>query len=110
MLMRSALSPTLRRRLFARLIDRNVLAMRQGRAAIGNNQRVEFDEAVALLFVVAGDLGASGQFIAAPSGAEKLHAAAYMNPRPENGVIDQHPVQDPLDQAGMPEPFGQIDR
>ena len=41
-------APKLRRRLFARLIDRDVLAMRQRGAAVGDHQRIEFDEAMAL--------------------------------------------------------------
>jgi hypothetical protein len=44
----------LRRRLLFWLIDRDVLAMRQWRVAVGDDKRVEFDEAVALLVVIAG--------------------------------------------------------
>src|SRR6476469_161887 len=62
-----------RRRLLARLVDGGVLAMRHRRSAVGDDQRVELDEAVALLVVIAGDFCARGQFIAAASGVEKLH-------------------------------------
>jgi hypothetical protein len=56
--LRAALRPghgMLRRRLFARLVDRDVLAVRDRGAAVGDDKRIEFDEAVPLLFVVAGD-------------------------------------------------------
>src|ERR1700686_510004 len=86
----------LSRRLLARLVDRDVLAMRQRGAAVGDDQRVELDEAVALLFVVAGDFCARRQFVAAAGGAGKLHPAADMNPWAQDGVIDQHLVHDPL--------------
>ena len=56
-------------RLFARLVDRDMPAMRQRRAAVGDNQRVEFDEAVALLVIIADDLGTRGQFIADTGGS-----------------------------------------
>ena len=42
----------LRRRLLTRLVDRDVVAMRQRRLAVGDDQRVELDEAVALLVVM----------------------------------------------------------
>ena len=45
---------TLRRRRFARLVDRDVVAMRQRRLAIGDDQRIELDETVPLPVVVAG--------------------------------------------------------
>jgi len=57
----------LRRRLLARLVDRDVLTMRHRGAAVGDHKGVELDEAVALLFIIAGHLGARGQFVAAGS-------------------------------------------
>jgi len=46
----------LRRHLLARLIDRDVLTMRHRRVAVGDDEGVEFDEAVAFLFVIGGDV------------------------------------------------------
>ena len=40
-----------------------MLAVRHRRGAVGNDQRVEFDEAVALLLVVAGDPRPRHQFV-----------------------------------------------
>src|SRR5882757_702982 len=100
----------LRRRLLARLVDRDVLAMGQWRAAVGEHERVEFDEAMTFLLVVAGDACTCRQLIAACRGAEKLHPAADMNPGAEDGVVDQHLVHHPLQQAGMAEPFTPIER
>ena len=62
--------------------DRDVLAMRQRRGAVGDHQGVEFDEAVALLVVIAGDFRARRQFIADAGRGQKLHPGADMNPRP----------------------------
>src|SRR5207253_4650795 len=39
--------------LLARLVDRDVVAMRQRRLAVGHHQRVELDETMALLVVIA---------------------------------------------------------
>src|SRR6267378_2424072 len=100
----------LRRRLLARLIDRDVLAMCHRGAAVGDDQRVQLDEAVALLFIIAGDFCARGQFVAASRRRQKLHPAADMNPWAQDGVIDQHPVHDPLHEAGMAESFTCVDR
>src|SRR6266404_613287 len=103
-------APRLRRRLLARLIDRDVLAMCHRGAAVGDDQRVQLDEAVALLFIIAGDFCARRQFVTAASGVEQLHPAADVNPGPEDGVVDQHLVHDPLQQAGMAETFACVDR
>src|SRR6476646_2908943 len=105
-----ALSPNLRRGLFARLVDRDVLAMCKRRTAVGDDQRVELDEAVALLFVIAGHLRARGNLIAAAGRSQESHPAADVNPGAQDGVVDQHLVHHPLQQAGMAEPFGYIDR
>ena len=51
----------LRRRLLARLVDRDVPAMGERRPAIGDDERVEFDEAMALLLVIAGHARARRQ-------------------------------------------------
>src|SRR5665213_2769800 len=99
----------LRRRALSRLIDR-VVAMRQWRLAVGDGQRVELDEAVALLFVIAGDLCTRRQFIAGLSGREQLHPAADVDPGPEDGIVDKHLVHGSLQQAGMTEAFPRIDR
>src|SRR6202023_1417769 len=99
----------LRRRLLARLIDRNMPATGERRHAIADDQRVELDKAMALLLVDVGDFRARGQFIAAARGAEQLHLAADVNPRTEDGVVDQYLVHHPLQQAGMTEPFANID-
>ena len=96
--------------MFARLVDRDVLAMRQRRVAVADHQRVEFDEAVALLVVIAGDFRARGQFIADAGRGQKLHPGADMNPWAHDGVVDQHLVHDPRQQAGMTEPFPRVDR
>src|SRR3954452_22240972 len=84
----------LRRRLFARLVDRDVLAVCDRGAAIGDDQRVEFDEAVAFLLVIACHLCPRGQFVAAARRRQQPHLAADMNPRPQDGVVDQHLVHD----------------
>src|ERR1700730_15964522 len=104
------LSLILRRLLLARLVDRDVLAMRQWRAAVGDDERVELDETMAFLLVIAGDACARRQLVAATRSVEKLHPAADMNPRAQDGVVDQHPVHDPLQQAGMAEPFTRTNR
>src|SRR5437764_917914 len=85
-----------RRGLFARLVDRDVLAVCDRSAAVSDDQRIEFDEAMAFLLVIAGHFCARGQFIAATRRCEKLHPAADMNPRAEDGVVDQHLVHDAL--------------
>src|SRR6185437_3400235 len=58
----------LRSRLLARLIDCGVLAMGERRLAIGNHQRIELDEAMALLLVIAGDVRPCGEFVAGLAG------------------------------------------
>src|SRR3954454_22089144 len=86
-----------RRRLFARLVDRDVLAVRDRGTAVGDDKRIEFDEAMALLLVVAGHLCTRDQLVAAARRRQQLHLAADVNPRPEDGVVDQHLVHDPLE-------------
>src|SRR5207237_1964234 len=72
------------------------------------NKRIELDEAVTLLFVVAGHPRASREFIAGLCGRKELHAAADVNPGAENGVVDQNLVHHPLQQGGMAETFADI--
>src|SRR3954447_12383344 len=84
--------------------------MRHWRATVGDKQRIKLDKAVALFLVVPCDLGACGQLVAAASCGEKLHSAADMNPRSENGIVDQYSVHDPLQQPGMTEAFSRVDR
>src|SRR5207237_9146913 len=100
----------LRRRLLARLVDRDVVTMRQRRLAVGDYQRVELDEAVALLVVIADDFRAGRDHIAGLRGGKQLHAAADVNPGAEDGVVDQRLVHHPLQQAGMAETFFGVDR
>src|SRR5437879_11899608 len=102
---RGDVSKILRRSLFARLVDRDVPAMRQLRPAVRDNQRIELDEAVTLLFIVAGHPRASREFVAGLCGGKELHAAADVNPGSENGVVDQNLVHHPLQQGGMAETF-----
>ncbi len=49
----------------AKLVDREVATICYGSLIVGNDERVHFDEAMSILFVVAGDTGARRQFIAA---------------------------------------------
>src|SRR4051812_42495834 len=58
----------LRRRLLARLVDRDVLAVRQRRRAVGNHQRVELDEAVAFLLVISRDFRSRGDLVTGACG------------------------------------------
>src|SRR5437879_423690 len=102
---RGDVSKILRRSLFARLVDRDVPAMRQRRPAVCDNKRIELDEAVTLLFVVAGHPRASREFVAGLRCCNELHPAADMNPGAENGVVDQNLVHDPLQQGGMAKAF-----
>src|SRR5579872_4178790 len=105
-----ASSILLSRRLLAGLIDCHMMAMGERGCAIADDQRIELDEAMALFLVIGDDFGARGQFIADPSGAQQLHPASDVNPGAENDVVNQHLVHDPLQQAGMAEPFARIDR
>ncbi|MEH2689969.1 hypothetical protein DXU04_34435 [Bradyrhizobium diazoefficiens] len=100
----------LRRSLLARLVDRGVLAMRQRCRAVGDDQRVELDEAVALLLVVRGDLGPRNDLVAGARGRQQLHAAADVDPRAQNGIVDEDAIHHALDQAGMAEPLAREDR
>src|SRR3954464_3216592 len=84
--------------------------MRHWRTTVGNKQRIKLDKAVALFLVVAGDLGACGQLVAAARCGEKLHSAADVNPRAENGIVDQYPVRAQPPQPGMTEAFSRVDR
>src|SRR6185369_15435130 len=105
------LVPTrLRRCLLARLVDRDVVAMRQRRLAVRDYQRVKLDETMALLVVIADHLRAGGNHVAGLRGGKQLHAAADVDPRAEDGVVDQHLVHHPLEQAGMAEAFLGVDR
>jgi hypothetical protein len=94
-----------RLRLFPRLVDRDVPTVSKRRRAIADDERIQLHKAMALLLVIVGYSRAGDQFISAPRCAQQLHPAADVNPRTEDGVVDQHLVHDPLQLAGMTKAF-----
>src|SRR5215813_80314 len=100
----------LSRRLFAWLVDRDVPAMRERRLAVGDDQRVQFDEAMAFLLVIADYLRTRREHVAGLRGRQQLHPAADMNPGAEDRVVDQRLVHHPLQHAGMAEILPRIER
>src|SRR5580658_1752041 len=64
----------------ARAIDRQMLGAGDRRALIGDDQRVDIDEQMALMLVIAGDAGAHAERVADPRCSEMLDLAADMHP------------------------------
>ena len=64
----------------------------QSGLARGQRKHVEFDEAVALAFVLGGDDRAHLERLAGTDGPEKMKVAAHVNPRAEYDALGERVV------------------
>lgn len=80
------------------------------RAAIGDDQGVDVDEQMALVFVIAGNAGAYIERVAGPRRREMLDLATDMHPRPENHVAVQREIADMRHQDGVKQSFFFVER
>ena len=84
--------------------------MRDRRLAARDDQSIEIDELVALALVIPGDLGAQREHVIDACRAKIAHRTADMNPRTQNCVLHQRPVQRAQQIAGVNDTIARIDR
>src|SRR5258708_6707109 len=84
---------------------------RPKRAALsGKDQRVKIDEQMALVLVIGGDAGASGQGLADPRRRQILNPAADMDPRAERDVAAQEKIAGAQYRARVDQPLLGVER
>ena len=94
----------------ARAIDGGVGDAGDGGGAVGDDEAVEVDEAVALLLVVAHYLGAHRQLVADLGGGEVVDLAADVDPRSQHDVVGERPVEKARQLARMRQVLAPIER
>ena len=82
----------MRGRELTREVDGGMQHMSEHALIIGDDKRVDIDQAMALALVVGGNARAHGKDIANNRGREVLHAAAGVHPRPKDDVVAQGEV------------------